>query len=282
MEAGIHTIGEAAWQSCLRLQVVVQLPSTVVCLQDGVFRRSYVLRTVRAPGCKQFGRSVFEERCSLSQVGATEDATNQPAPQAQVRPRAFEKCSALRQVSFETTEYNPANLTRCLPEGCFLEAGIVSLDLPDLPPDFTWIGPAGCENCKRLQPVDLSRADLSEILGSTFANCSQLEQLSPAKKLRRIGREAFLKCTSLREVHTPPALLQIAQRAFAGCTQLTNFTKQKPERHGEDHMLSIAPLTNAISSMHQSGFIFSRRIKAVVFCTGRGAMCAEDAQVTLG
>ena len=41
VEAGIHTIGEAAWQSCLQLQVV-QLPSTVVCLQDGVFRRSYV------------------------------------------------------------------------------------------------------------------------------------------------------------------------------------------------------------------------------------------------
>ena len=55
-----------------------------------------------------FGRSVFEECCSLSQVGATV-ATNQLAPQAQVRPRAFEKCSALRQISFEKTEYDPAN-----------------------------------------------------------------------------------------------------------------------------------------------------------------------------
>ena len=49
VDARIHTIGEAAWQSCLRLQVV-KLPSTVVCLQDGVFRRSYVLRTVLARG----------------------------------------------------------------------------------------------------------------------------------------------------------------------------------------------------------------------------------------
>ena len=36
VEVGIHTIGEAAWQSCLRLQIV-KLPSTIICLQDGVF-----------------------------------------------------------------------------------------------------------------------------------------------------------------------------------------------------------------------------------------------------
>ena len=111
-----------------------------------------------------------------------------------------------------------------------MEAGIVSLNLP---PDFTWVGPAACENCKRLQErVDLSRTDLSEILGSTFAHCSQSEQLSLAKKLRRIGRETFLKCTSLREVHTPPAWLYVAQRAFAGCTQLRKFHKTEARTTG--------------------------------------------------
>ena len=128
MEAGIRIIGEAAWRSCLQLQVV-QLPNTLVCPQNGAFRRSYALPTVLAPGCKQFGIKVFEECCSLTQIGAS-DATNQLAPQAQFRPRAFEKCAALRQLNFEKAEYDPTNLTRC----CFLEAGIVSLSLP---PDFT-------------------------------------------------------------------------------------------------------------------------------------------------
>ena len=54
VESGIHTIGEAAWQHCNR-PLIVQLPSTVVCLQDGAFRRNYVLHTVEAPGCKYFG-----------------------------------------------------------------------------------------------------------------------------------------------------------------------------------------------------------------------------------
>ena len=119
-------------------------------------------------------------------------------------------------------EYDPANLNRCLPECCFLEAGIVSLHLPA---DFNWIGPAACELCKRLQTVDLSRTEVREILGSTFAHCSQLERLSLAKKVRRIGREAFLNCMSLSEVHAPPALLYVARRAFAGCARLCTLSR---------------------------------------------------------
>ena len=49
VEAGIRIVGEAAWWSCQRLQVV-HLPDTVVCLQHGAFRRCYLLRAVMAPG----------------------------------------------------------------------------------------------------------------------------------------------------------------------------------------------------------------------------------------
>ena len=122
VEAGIHTIGEAAWQHCNRLQIV-QLPSTVVCLQDGAFRRNCVLRTVIAPGCKYFGLWVFEECYSLAQIGDQSTTVNQLAPQAQFRPRAFEKCSTLQQLNFERTEYDPTNLNCSIPEGCFFEAG---------------------------------------------------------------------------------------------------------------------------------------------------------------
>ena len=49
-------------------------------------------------------------------IGSQSATANQLAPQAQFRPRAFEKCSALRELRFEKTEYDPANLNRCLPE----------------------------------------------------------------------------------------------------------------------------------------------------------------------
>ena len=134
VEAGIHTIGEAAWQHCNRLQIV-QLPSTVVCLQDGAFRRNHALHTVIAPGCKYFGLWVFEECYALAQIDQS-TTVNQLAPQAQFRPRAFEKCSTLQQLNFERTEYDPTNLNRDIPEGRFFEAGIQSLFLPA---DFNWI-----------------------------------------------------------------------------------------------------------------------------------------------
>ena len=68
-------------------------------------------------------------------IGIGHDATNQLAPQAELMPRAFEKCTALRHLDLEKSEYNPARLTCVLPECCFLEAGLTSLTLP---PDFTW------------------------------------------------------------------------------------------------------------------------------------------------
>ena len=140
----------------------------------------------------------------LVQIGA-EDTANQLAPNAQVSPHA------------------PANQFRhYIPEGCFLGSGIEQLDLPA---DFNFLGPAACENCKRLQRADLSRTDLTAIWGSPFAHCSHLEQLCLPIGLRRIGQEAFLLCSSLREVHTPPALLYIAHSAFSGCTQLSRLLK---------------------------------------------------------
>ena len=221
VEAGIHTVGEAAWQHCNRL-LIVHLPSTVVCLKDGVFRRCYVLHTVTAPECRYFGSWVFEECYALAQVGDQSQTGNQLAPQARFHTRAFEKCRTLQKLNFERIEHDPREVHRIIPEGCFLEAG---LELLTLPADFNWMGPAACEHCIRLQAVDISQTEISEILGGTFAYCSQLQQLKLAKTVRRIGRDALLKCTSLGVIHTPPALLYINKRAFAGCTQLRKLVR---------------------------------------------------------
>ena len=95
-----------------------------------------------------------------------------------------------------------------------------------LPADFNWVGPAACERCQKLQSVDLFSTDVVELLGSTFAHCSQLQQLSLPHSLRIIEQEAFLLWISLQEVSIPPSLLYIARRAFAGCMKLRAFRRQ--------------------------------------------------------
>ena len=221
VDAGYRIIGEGAWRNCQHLQIV-HLDSTVTSLQTQVFHRCYALRRVIAPGCKQFGAQVFEECCALLQIGTTRDAINQLAPQAELMPRAFRKCTVLRQINFELTEYHPNGRTRCLPECCFMEAGLTALTLPS---DFNWMGPGACERCMQLQLVDLSRTEITEIMGGTFAHCKHLQTLKLPGVLRMIRQEAFLKCASLTEVHVPPTLLYIARRAFAGCTQLCRFQR---------------------------------------------------------
>ena len=222
VESGVKIVGEAAWRSCRQLQIV-HLPDTVVSLLHGAFSWCQILRVVVAPGCKHFGTKVFEECRSLTRVGTAQCPSNRLAPQAQLRPRAFQACTALSHINLGMPEPDAAHPNRCLPDCCFLEAGIVALALPT---DFNRIGSAACASCQQLQTVDLSQADVLEILGSAFAHCSQLQQLCLSRNLRIIEQEAFLKCTSLQEVSTPPSLLYIARRAFAGCTQLRAIRKQ--------------------------------------------------------
>ena len=216
VEEGFRMVGDAAWRSCHRLQIV-HLPDTVVSLRQEAFCRRYVLREVTAPGCRHFGTKVFEQCCSLTQIGTTLHSENLLAPQAQFRSRAFEGCTALRHLNWGKTECESVQPHRSLPECFFLEAGIVTLSLLE---DFNWIGPAACERCQKLQSVDLFWTGIVELLGSTFAHCLQLQQLSLPHSLRIIGQEAFLLCVSLQEVSIPPSLLYIARRAFAGCEKL--------------------------------------------------------------
>ena len=226
VEPGMRIVGEAAWRSCRQLQVV-HLPDTVVSLLHGAFSCCRALRVVIAPGCQHFGPKVFEECCSLTQIGVTQCPDNILAPQAQLRPRVFQGCTALQHLDLGKKGRGSNNLSRSLPDCCFLEAGIVALYLPS---DFNRIGTAACVSCQQLQTVDLSQTDVIEILGSTFAHCSQLQQLSLSRNLRIIEQEAFYKCTSLQEVYIPPSLLYIARRAFAGRTQLRAVRKQRKSK----------------------------------------------------
>ena len=108
---GIQHAGIAAWQSCQQLQIV-RLPPSVISLEEETFQGCHVLREVAAPGCVQYSRRVFAERCSLGRVGVsheTEDS-NVLAPGAQPGKYAFESCLTPSPLSWTT----PINLERCL------------------------------------------------------------------------------------------------------------------------------------------------------------------------
>ena len=234
-------VGEAAWRSCRQLQVV-HLPDTVVSLLHGAFRCCRALRVIIAPGCQHFGPEVFEECCSLTQIGVTQCPDNLLAPQAQLRPRVFQGCTALQHLDLGKKGQGSTNLNRSLPDCCFLEAGIVALYLPA---DFNRIGTAACVSCQQLRTVDLSQTSVIEILGSTFAHCSQLQQLSLSRNLRIQSKKPFLsapRCKKSASHHPCFTLLGVLLQAVRSFEQFVNKGKAK---HGEVHMPGSMPLTNA-------------------------------------
>ena len=167
-------------------------------------------RAVLAPGCRQFGSKVFETCCSPTQTGATDHTSNQSAPQTQFRPRVFENCAVLRHLNLERTEYMtpPTQTDACLNAVSWKQASSRSLCRQFL------IRPAACERCQQLQIVDLSRRDIPDILGSTFAHCPQLQQpKTPSKLAKKRARSIPPVCLTARGLFP----LYTARRAFAGC-----------------------------------------------------------------
>ena len=172
--------------------------------------------SIDGPKTKRQKRSGFQGR----QSGPPQHSR----PPSTIAARVFQGCTVLQRLDLGKEGRDPTYPNRSLPDCCFLEAGIVALYLSS---EFHRIGVAACTSCQQLQTVDLSQTDVTEILGSTFAHCSQLQQLSLSRNPRIIEQEAFLKCTSLQEVCIPPSLLYIARRAFAGCTQLRAVRKKE-------------------------------------------------------
>ena len=78
-------------------------------------------------------------------------------------------------------------------------------------------------------------------MGSTFAHCSQLQQLSLSQNLRIIEQKKPF--TKLQEVHFPPSLTLLA--CFCRLRSFEQFVNKRKAKHCEVHMPGSVPLTDA-------------------------------------
>ena len=153
-------------------------------------------------------------------IGVSEEAANELAPRTQISPYAFESCLALATVNFAVSKDPPSRAHASLKSLCGSR-----IEHLQLPPDFNFLGPMACENCKHLVHVDLMRRYQFHMGVHFFVLRAPCGHLATAKVFRRIGKEAFLSCASLREVYIPPALHYFAHRALFGREQLTRLIK---------------------------------------------------------
>ena len=155
VENGVKIVGEAAW----RLSTAANRPLARHSCQPIAWRLQQVSSATCSggPRLQVLRHQGIRRVLLLNAGGAAHCPSNRLAPQAQLRPRAFQACTALRNINLDTSEPATVYPNRCLPDCCFLEAGIVALALPK---NFNMTGSAACASCQQLQTVDLSQTDV--------------------------------------------------------------------------------------------------------------------------
>ena len=242
VESGVKIVGEAAWEA-------VNSANRPLARQSSAITWRRQTPRVVAPGCKHFGlkysKSVAPQRGWI-RLNAQQSASL-PSPSE------VSSFSSMHSSESHQFRHARAGCSAHKPMLAGLLSGIVALALPT---DFNRMGSAACASCQQLQTVDLSQADVLEILGSAFAHCSQLQQLCLSRNLRIIKQEAFLKCTSLRRfpLHHPcftlrDALLQVARN-------FEQYASKEKVKHGEGHISDPMPLTNVSNSISPNGSDF--------------------------
>ena len=130
-------------------------------------------------------------------------------------------------------EPDAAHPNRCLPDCCFLEAGIVALALPT---DFNRIGYTACASRQQLQTVDPSQTEDHGI--------RSLPQVC-------LSTGGFHSCFTWRD-----ALLQVARN-------FEQYANKEKAKHGEGHMPDPMPLTNVGNSTSPNGTEFCRPMPVI-------------------
>ena len=200
--ASVQTIGEAAFEACVKLATVK-------------FDKESRLETIDS-------RSFYS--CPITTIDI-------PASVEIIGAAAFSGCTRLASVKFESNSqlkaiaggYNPS-------DGAFY--GCTSLTSIEIPASVQTIGKAAFQECTKLATVKFDKESrLKTIAPGSFYRCPITTIDSPAS-VQTIGEAAFQECTKLATVKFEAGSLletlegysgSLYYGAFYGCTSLTSI-----------------------------------------------------------
>ena len=90
--------------------------------------------------------------------------------------------------------------------------------------DVTSIGDNAFSGCANLESVDLSGASSLTTIGTSFFDCTKLDDVKLYEGLQTIGGSAFSFCTSLKSIHIPSTVKEIGGWCFQDCYGLEEVT----------------------------------------------------------
>lgn len=162
---------------------------------------------------------VFPTDMNIWYIGeeAFKDNTNAeiiviPSSVIEIRARAFENCTALKEVYFVSTDHRVDENGNLINE------------------DINWaklslIYENAFDGCQNLKKVDLSNVKTITVAADCFANCTSLSEVVDMSSIGTMHHRAF-KNTALQEIDLS-GLHMSGSNVFENCTQLSSVTTGK-------------------------------------------------------
>jgi len=222
----LSTFGANVFQGCTSLSYIVCEPETSDLVAD-----DYVGELVLRDSITVIPESMFHSCSGLLGVEIPESSVN-------IGNSAFYGCSNIPQI---TLSLNTTTLGSAIFYGCSnLEEVTLRGPITSWAPTSSIFG--NCSSLKTLnigkymtsmptipslatiETCDMSESSVTDILASTFQNCSSLKNLTLPAGLLTIGAQAFNGCTSLTVLNLPKLLTSIEVSSVRGAKNLAALT----------------------------------------------------------
>lgn len=172
----VTVIGDAAFKDCISLASIT-LPDGITEINNSMFSGCSSITNITIPeGVKIIAASAFKDCTSLTNITIPNNVTKIYAP-------AFSGCSSLTNV---TVQNGATIIERGVFDGCPIETATIPT--------------SACSDVKNpaLKTVVITSGET--IYDNAFGDCTNLESITIAATVTRIGDEAFFNCTSLTNI----------------------------------------------------------------------------------
>ncbi len=204
---------------------------------NGFSGKTTIMSVVLPPGLQTFGRDAF-----LNCTGLETVTPLLPDTLTELGQRTFAGCTSLRG------------------DPVFPAHTVTST--------YTWTtGTWGWFNGSKITSCDMSAATMTEIVGSSFANCSLLEWVKLPQGVKTFGSNCFDNCPVLESItpFLPVGITSIGQAAFYRCPKLT----------GDLVLAGDAPITLTHHNNNGFGLFQGSKITSVTMTAPITATCGQ-------
>ena len=189
--------GSSSYSGYLSKNVVVELPSTLKSIGEGVFQNAGITQINIPDSVTTIGYKAFDGCSYLTDAHLPSNLEN-------IGAYAFYVCSALDGITIP-------NGTLTIGEGAFGHCS--SLTSISIPTSVTSIGKSAFTNCNKLETVNILCS--AAVIGkNVFSRCMNLKNVSLPNGLTTISSSMFYESSSLKTINIPDSVTSIDSLAF--------------------------------------------------------------------